>query len=226
MKQGESMAEKKQNNTGNSELGKESLREWNRLNKEITENAMIASIFEAGCKSSKSIDQFSSWLIVGAAAIASFFITNSNQLLPLLEPSGFMTCGVILCASCFFGLISKIYALMCKIGIDVVNTLRITLEEHLKRFEESKEEIKKGEKFWEITLETNIDFQKVLTRFYEYQPIWVRWQLSSYMKKYGSDPMAGYFIPFKYMTNQNVLFVLQAIIFLFFLIAGFAFIVC
>jgi hypothetical protein len=107
-----------------------------------------------------------------------------------------------------------------------INTLRITLEEHLKRFEESKEEIKKGEKFWEITLETNIDFQKVLTRFYEYQPIWVRWQLSSYMKKYGSDPMAGYFIPFKYMNNQNVLFVLQAIIFLFFLIAGFAFIVC
>jgi hypothetical protein len=38
--------------------------------------------------------------------------------------------------------------------------------------------------------------------------------------------MAGYFIPFKYMNNQNVLFVLQAIIFLFFLIAGFAFIVC
>jgi hypothetical protein len=55
----------------------EPLREWNRLARENTENAIVSSMFEASTKSSTLIEKFSTWLLVGAATVASFFIINS-----------------------------------------------------------------------------------------------------------------------------------------------------
>lgn len=97
----------------------EPLREWNRLARENTENAIVSSMFEAMSKAIEPIEMFATWLLVGTAAVAAFLITNADKLLPLVTQSGFVTCGTFLCLSCFFGLLSKMYALHCKIGIDV-----------------------------------------------------------------------------------------------------------
>jgi hypothetical protein len=78
----------------------EPLREWNRLARENTENAMVASMFEAVSKASEPIETFSTWLLLGTAAIASFLITNADKVLPLIKPKGFSVCGVFLCPRC------------------------------------------------------------------------------------------------------------------------------
>ena len=65
----------------------EPLREWNRLARENTENAMVSSMFEAASKASEPIETFATWLLVGTAAVASFLITNADKLLPLVKQS-------------------------------------------------------------------------------------------------------------------------------------------
>jgi hypothetical protein len=60
-------------------------------------------MFEAGSKSSEPIEQFSTWLLVGTAAIASFLIANSDKLIPLITKKGFLVCGAFLCLSCISG---------------------------------------------------------------------------------------------------------------------------
>lgn len=66
----------------------EPLKEWNRLARKNTENAIVSSMFEATAKSSEPMERFSSWLLVGTAAIASFLIANSDKLLPLISKEG------------------------------------------------------------------------------------------------------------------------------------------
>lgn len=47
----------------NNDPKTEPLKEWNRLARENTENAIVSSMFEAGSKSSEPIKQFSTWLL-------------------------------------------------------------------------------------------------------------------------------------------------------------------
>src|SRR3954471_8266019 len=113
----------------------EPLKEWNRLARENTENSIVSSMFEASSIASEPIEQFSSWLLLGTAAIASFLIVNSDKVIILISKKGFLICGAFLCISCIFGLISKIYALRCKIGIEVSSAVRTTFLKHLEEYE-------------------------------------------------------------------------------------------
>jgi len=60
----------------------EPLHEWNRLARENAENAIVSSMFESVFKASEPIDTFSTWLLVGTAAVASFMITNAEKAKP------------------------------------------------------------------------------------------------------------------------------------------------
>ena len=84
----------------------EPLREWNRLARENAENDIVSSLIESTFKANEPIDTFSTLLLIGTAAVASFFITNADKILPLVKNHGFTTCGVLLCLSCIFGLLS------------------------------------------------------------------------------------------------------------------------
>ena len=151
------------------------LKEWNRFARENTENAIVSSMFEAGSKSSEPIEQFSTWLLIGTAAVSSFLIVNSDKLLPLVSKAGFLVCGAFLCLSCIAGLISKIYALRCGIAIKVGAAIRETFLEHLENYEKEEEKIKDGAKFLAITLETGIRIERVLEEFFKPQPKIVIW---------------------------------------------------
>lgn len=144
----------------------ESLREWNRLTRENTENSIVSSMFEATSKANEPIETFVTWLLVGTAAIASFLITNADKLVPLIKPNGFLACGAFLCVSCLFGLISKIYALRCKVAGDIGSAVRQAVATHLEKHKEEKERIKEGAEFWEITLETDIRLERVINEFF------------------------------------------------------------
>jgi hypothetical protein len=199
----------------------EPLREWNRLARENTENAMVSSMFEALAKSSEPMGQFSSWLLMGTAAIASFLIANSDKLLPLVSKEGFLICGGFLSLSCAFGFLSKIYALRCQIGIEVGSAVRKTFGEHLAKYKEKESKIQDGANFWGINLETGIRIERVLSEFYKSQPKIVVWFATRLLKKYEGNPQIGY-LPVVTMVNKQGLFsFIQALLFFCFLISGF-----
>jgi hypothetical protein len=199
----------------------EPLKEWNRLARENTENAIVSSMFEAFAKSSEPIEQFSSWLLVGTAAIASFLIANADKLLPLVAKEGCLVCGAFLSLSCLFGFLSKIYALRSKVSIEVGAAVRETFSTHLDEYEKEEAKIQDGVEFWGINIETGIRMERVLSEFYKPQPKIVVWFAKRVLKKLEGNPQVGH-IPLVKMLNWQGLFaIVQATLFLGFLVSGF-----
>lgn len=201
----------------------EPLREWNRLARENAENAIIASMFETTSKASEPIETFSTWLLLGTAAIASFLITNADKILPLIKSKGFSWCGLFLCASCIFGLLSKMYALSCKIGNDLGGTIKRIFFEHLEKHKVEERKIKEGAEFWGITLETGVRLERIIAEFYAALPKWIVWFSSRQTKKYAGSPYMDGILQVKRVTRQGIFASLQALSFLGFLVAGFIF---
>lgn len=201
----------------------EPLREWNRLVRENTENAIVSSMFEAISKTSEPIETFATWLLVGTAAIASFFITNADKLLPLIKQNGFMTCGAFLCFSCIFGLLAKMYALRCKIGIDMGAAVKKTFQDHLSKYKEEEIKIKEGAEFWGINLQTGVRIERILSEFYAPMPKWAVWLAKRLLKKNADNPQVAYLSLIKNLNALGLLSFFQALSFLAFLIAGFIF---
>lgn len=199
----------------------ESLREWNRLARQNAENAIVSSMFEASFNASEPVETFSTWLLVGTAAVASFFITNADKLVPFIKHAGFLTCGVFLCLSCLFGLIARMFALRCKIQIATGAAVRKTFAEHLAKHQEEEKKIKEGAVVWGITLETGIRIERVLSEFFAPLPRWVAWLVKRQLKKYENNPQIGYLPVIKGMQWQGLFAAMQALFFLGFLVTGF-----
>lgn len=199
----------------------EPLREWNRLARENAENAIVSSMFEAASKASKPLEEFSTWLLVGTAAVASFFITNSDNLVPLLGPRAFSWCGALLCLSCLFGLLSKLVGLRSHIGKETGEAIRRTFAEHLAKYEAEELKIQKDAKFWGIDLLTGIRIDRVLSEFYKPLPWWTSWLVKRQLKKHTGNPQVGYLILISSLNWQGYFASGQAISFLAFLVTGF-----
>lgn len=199
----------------------ESLREWNRVARQNAEDAIVSSMFEAGFNASEPIETFSTWLLVGTTAIASFFITNADKLIPFIKQAGFLACGICLCCSCLFGLLSRIFALRCKIQIAAGGAIRKTFAEHLAKHQEEEKKIKADAAVWGITLETGIRLERVLSEFFAPLPRWVVWLVNRQLKKYEGNPQIGYLPVIKGLHWQGLFAAMQALLFLGFLVAGF-----
>ena len=199
----------------------ESLREWNRLARQNAENAIVSSMFEASFNASEPVETFSTWLLVGTAAVASFFITNADKVVPFIKHAGFLTCGMFLCFSCLFGLISRIFALRCKIQIATGAAVRKTFAEHLAKHQDEEKKIKEGAAVWGITLETGIRIERVLSEFLAPLPRWVACLVTRQLKKYENNSQIGYLPVIKGLQWQGLSAAMQALSFLGFLVTGF-----
>lgn len=201
----------------------EPLREWNRLARENAENAIVSSMFEASGNASEPIEKFSTWLLIGAAAVSSFLITNSEKVLPFLGARGFSVCGAFLCLSCICGLLSKIFALQTQVGIATGAAVRLTFAQHLAKYEEEAKKIKEDAQFWGIDLQTGVRIDRVLTEFYKPLPRWVAWLAMRQIRKHVGNPQIGYLLLIKNINRQGIFAVLQALTFLAFMISGFTY---
>lgn len=197
--------------------------EWNRLARENTENAVVSSMFEAALRGSAPVETFSNWLLVAAAAVASFLVANANTLIPFIARAGFVTCGACLCLSCLFGVISKFFAVRCKIGTEAGEAVRQTFAEHLANYKQQEEQIQQGVKFWGIDLQTGIRLERVLTEFLQPFPKWGRWLAWRHFKKHAGNPQIAYVARLNNFKIQGITALLQALGFLGFLVAGFVF---
>lgn len=197
----------------------EPLREWNRLARENTENAIVSSMFTAGSLASGPIEKFSTWLLVGTAFILSFLITNANHLLPIIGHQGFRVLGGLLCASCVLGLISKMYALKCTIQSAVIEAVGQTFRQHLEAYSKEEKEIQGGAKYWGITLQTGVRVERIMDEFFKPLPKWVAWLASRHLRRNEGNPQVAHILLAKGLTRQGTYALLQ-------LAAFFAFFVC
>jgi hypothetical protein len=167
--------------------------------------------------------KFSTWLLVGAAAVASFLITNSDKIVPVLGHQGFLVCGGLLCISCFFGLLAKVFALRSQIAVKINVTVPTTFKEHLAKYEEDERKIQEGAKFWGINLQTGIRLERILSEFAKPLPWWAKLLISRKLKKQKNNPQIGY-LPL--INNLNLLgyfTAIQSLTVLAFLVAGFSY---
>lgn len=199
------------------------LRQWNRLARENTENAIVSSMFEGVLEASEPIESFATWLLAGTAAVASFFISNADKPLPVITKAGFITCGIFLCLSCIFGLLSKVFALRCQVGSRTSAAVKKTFLDHLAKYKEEETEIQRGAEFWGISPQSGIDMERVLQEFLAAFPSWVKWLTMRNLKKNAGSPQIAYLSLVKTFHAQGVNAFLQALCFIGFLGSGFIF---
>ncbi len=181
----------------------EPLKEWNRLARENTENAIVASMCGATLESSKPIEEFSTWLLIGAAGIASFILTNSDKLEPLMGKNGVAKSGAFLCASCVLGLLSKFYSLKCTIGITSAAAVDKTFKEHLEKYEVEEKKIEEGAKFWGITLETGVSLERILEQYFSTLPRIHTWYAKRQINKIKNHPQIRYVLPLNFCNYSG-----------------------
>jgi hypothetical protein len=200
----------------------ESLIEWNRLSRENTENALVASMFEASHKAIEPIDTFTTWLLVGTAAVASFLVGNADKLVPIIGTSGFLACGILLCVSCLFGLLSKMFALLGRVWYEAGTAVKETFPILLAKHDETESQIQERAESLGVTIDSGIRMSRVLQEFVAPLPFWARWAVSRNLKKHGHNPQVGYISRIKNLNRQGVCAFLQAMTFLSFLLVAFA----
>lgn len=197
------------------------LLEWNRLSRETAENAIVSSMFEASSAAIEPIEAFVTWLLVGAAAVASFLLGNSDKLVPILGPGGFLWCGLLLAASCLFGLIAKTYLLRADIGRRVGRAVAETFPIQMKQHEETEEKIQAAAQQRGIELDTQIRMERVLSEFVAPMPWFVKWLIGRGLKKHANNPQIAYLPRIKAMNRLGLFSFLQSVAFLAFIVVGF-----
>lgn len=197
------------------------LLEWNRLARENTENAIVSSMFETAALSSEPIDNFSTWLLIGSASIASFLIVNIEKVLPFVGQAGFLASGAFLWVSCVLGLLSKIYAVRCKVAGEIAQSVRETFQAHLRAYEQEEERIQEGAKFWGITLQSGVRIERILPEFLAPLPKPFRWLAMRQLRKDERNPQIGYLYRFRALMKQSALAFFQSLAFLGFLATAF-----
>ena len=200
----------------------DSLIEWNRLTRENTENALVASMFEASYKAIEPIDTFTTWLLVGTAAVASFFVGNADKLIPIIGNSGFLACGILLCVSCLFGLLSKIFALLGRVGYEAGTAVKDALPLLLAQHVETEEKIQERAEALGVNIESGIRMDRVLQEFIAPLPFWARWAVARNLRKHGNNPQVAYISRINNLNKQGVCAFAQAMAFLGFLLVAFA----
>lgn len=201
----------------------EPLNRWNKLSRENSENAITNSMFEATFLASEPIDNFATWLLAAGAAVGSFLIINADKVLPLLGARGYLTCGLAICASCLFGLLSKLAGLQLKNALITRKKTAESFAEEIKKHQEEEKKIQEGAKFWGIEMETEIRMARVLSEYFRLMPKIAAWFTKRLLKNNEGDPQIANILPAKLFKWQGLHVFLQALGWLIFLVAGLAF---
>lgn len=196
------------------------LLEWNRLNKENAENAIVSAMHLRTLSHSSRFDKISTWLTAGTGITAGLMITNVSNILPHLGGHGFRVCGAFLALSALFGIAAKFKATWAQLGHDSNKAMTDSLKPILDHHSAEQSRIEQNAAQRQVAIETNINMDRVLREYLKPVPRWVAWLVFLRMRKHAGDPQIGYIYPIRAFYWQCVLTSLQAIFYVaFFLIA-------
>jgi hypothetical protein len=199
-----------------------SLHEWNRLTREGAENAIVSSMFEASSEAIGPIEIFVTWLLAGAAIVASFLLGNSGNLVPILGDRGFLWCGLLLGTSCLCGVVAKTYALRAEIGRRIAAAVAQTFAAQLSTYDETAAKIQEAARALDVEVETDIRLGRVVNEFLAPMPFFVKWLVARALKKNAGNPQIGHLPRIKALNRLGLFTFLQSVLFLSFIIVGFA----
>lgn len=142
-----------------------SLNNWNQLNIENTRAKILQVMIQSYAKSYEATESFSSWLFGAAAALISFFILNSSQFLPHIGKFGFIVSNLLLCLSCISGTFGKLYAVICRIHLEILKNLEPPFQKILDKYFEESDEISKYAEDIKTDVNTELNFNDIVDEF-------------------------------------------------------------
>ncbi|OBU28965.1 hypothetical protein [Photobacterium kishitanii] len=194
------------------------LEEWNRLERENTENAVVSSMLLATLRISSSLDTFNNWMLIATAAITSFMIANLSEIVEFIGRDGFVYGGYILCLSSVLGLFGKFMGLRCKMTLELSEAVQVTFAEHLQRYKVEEEKIQNGAKFWGISLETGLRLDRILQEYFAPFPKPIRWLAKRHIEKQKENPQIAYLSQIKGLQVQSYSIFFQSLLFIYFFV--------
>lgn len=196
------------------------LTEWNRLNIENAEQKFVSALYAAMVSNSGTVDQYSNWLMAATGASAALLVSQIDSVLPYLSEQGFKACLACLATSGIFGFSAKYSALRCRFQTDSLETveakMRAVFDHHAAEEEEIIEHAQKSG----ITLQTDIDFQRIIKEFSKPFPVWVKWIMAWKVKRIEGNRQIAYHMAAKAFLRQVSMTFMQAIAFLVFVVAA------
>ncbi|MEK6791012.1 MAG: hypothetical protein AABY45_04845 [Deltaproteobacteria bacterium] len=196
------------------------LLEWNRLNKENAEQALVSATFKCMADTSPIVDKFSMWLLAGTGASGALLISRIEAVIPHLTATGFKWCLFFLIVSAILGFLAKYKSLRCQIQNEVNTKLTELMPAIFAKHKEDKTEIQEYAKQRGVALETDISLSKVIAEFAKPFPFWVRWLIERQVIKNQGNRQAGFHVAIKAYSGQLFFTFWQAVFFLAFLCAG------
>jgi hypothetical protein len=194
--------------------------EWNRLNKENAEHGFVSALYQSMTETSPLVDKFSLWLLAGTGATGALLITQIKSVLPFLTQQGFKVCLVILVTSAIIGFIAKYFSLRCEIQSNVQSKFTALVKPVLDKHEQDEDAIQEYAEQRGIELQTDIDLASIMKEFSRPFPFWVKWLISRKIDKTSGDRQAGFHIAVKAYTSQLRWTLLQAVLFLVFMLTA------
>ena len=194
--------------------------EWNRLNKENAAHGFVSALYQSMTETSPLVDKFSLWLLAGTGATGALLITQVNSVLPHLTQAGFKICLIILVVSAVVGFIAKYFSLRCEVQSNMQSKFSQLVKPVLDEHETDEEAIQEHAKQRGIELQTELDFTAIMTEYARPFPFWVKWLISRKVQKTAGDRQAGFHMAVNAYMSQLRWTLLQAVLFLVFMLTG------
>lgn len=194
--------------------------EWNRLNKENAEQAIVSSIYQNLAGTTSKIDKFSTWLLAGTGATSALLITQIASILPYLTTKGFKICLMMLVISAILGFVAKYKSLRCEIQLHVQTEAQKSMDPILKKHGEDEDRIVQYAKQRGIQLQTDVEISNVIAEFVRPFPFWMKWLVKRQTSRIGNDRQAGYHVAILAYLSQIRWTLSQAIFFVAFIISA------
>ncbi len=198
----------------------DSLVEWNRLNKENAEHGFVSALYQSMTETSPLVDKFSLWLLAGTGATGALLITQIKSVLPFLTQQGFKVCLVILVTSAVIGFVAKYSSLRCEIQSNFQSKFTELIKPVLDKHEQDEGTIQEYAEQQGIELQTDINLASIMEEFSRPFPFWVKWLISRKIEKTSGDRQAGFHIAVKAYMSQLRWTLLQAVLFLVFMLTA------
>ena len=203
---------------------KDPLLSWNQANKNNAEQDFVSAMYKSITETTAAVDKFSMWLLAGTGATGALLISQVASILPYLSAKGFKVCMLLIVISAILGFLAKYKALRCEMQNQMQSSLQELLEPIFTKHEKNEEEISKLAEQRGIEIETDIDFQNVISEFSIPLPWWAKLLLAREVKKVesaeGDNRQAGYHVAFRAYMGQMQWTFFQSFFYLAFMLSG------
>lgn len=199
----------------------QSVQNWRDIVEFNAKNDSLRAFVDSIVSSSSDIDKTSNWALGVAGAISGLLIANLDKLTPnFFELFQIKILLIILVISILCGLAQKSLALTCSIHLRVTEAIANKLKKVIDEYESSEESIEKMIDEHQLDINIEFDIHKVIERFINLSPFYIKWYAKKETLKALSDPEHNSKKTLRAYYRQNGWLFLQAMFFMSFILSA------